>query len=472
MTRDEVRAAGRRLSGLHCRFASCFGRKEARDHSLVYLNGLLLCEGRKNVERIALRFAHDGRGLPPEQKEVVALQEFLSVSPWKGSRVMDEIQQVFAEEFMLSASQWPIGTVGVIDETSFIKRGPESCGVKRQYCGRTGHPENCQVGVFLVGVVPAGTLLLDHQLYLPKEWIKDKHRRKKTRVPKEIRFQTKPQIAISQLKRTLQAGRVHFDWIAADALYGHDGPFLDALEKLSLRYVVAAPANTRLWPKAYTSEIRPWLGRRTPSACKTQRNAKTVEAIAAGLPDAAWRVIHLREGSKGPLAFEFARVRAWAIRARQPGPPVWLVIRRTLGREPEYKYYVSNADESTPLETLALVGATRFRVEEFFEESKGALGMTDYEARGWNSWHHHMSLVALAHLFVAQTRRDLKAKVPELTLPMALELVRSALQRPHLSEDEAIHLTEYHLQRNRTAHQSHRKTWLQKNKRPIPKPLL
>ena len=472
MTRDEVRAAGRRLAGLHCRFARCFGRKEARDHSQVYLKGLLLGEGRKNVERIALRFASDGEGSPPEQKEVVALQEFLSVSPWKARDVMEEIQQVFGEEFVSSASQWPIGTVGVIDETSFIKRGPESCGVQRQYCGRIGQPENCQVGVFLVGVVPAGTLLLDHQLYLPKEWLKDKYRRTKTHIPKEIRFQTKPQIAISQLKRVLQAGHVRFDWIVADALYGHDGPFLDALEKLSLRYVVAVAGNTRLWPKAYTSEIRPWLGARTPSAVKTRKTAKTVAAIAASLPAAAWQVIHVREGSKGPLAFEFARVRAWALRRQKPGPPVWLVIRRTLERKPEYKYYVSNADESTPLETLALVGGTRFRVEEFFEESKGALGMADYEARGWNSWHHHMSLVALAHLFVAQTRRDLRAKVPELTLPMAMELVRSALQRPRLSEEDAIHLTEYHLKRNRTARQSHRKSWLQKNKGSIPEPLL
>ena len=200
--------------------------------------------------------------------------------------------------------------------------------------------------------------------------------------------------------------------------------------------------------------------------------AKTVETIAAELSSKAWQKVHLREGAKGPLVFEFARFRAWAIRRKRPGPPVWIVIRRSLGKDPEYIYYMSNANESVPLETLALVGGTRFRVEEYFEEGKGAFGVADYEARGWISWHHHMSMVALAHLFVTQTRRDLQTEVPELTLPMALRLLQSTLKRPQLDEDGAIRLTEYHLNRNRIAHQSHRKSWLQKHKKEIPKPLL
>jgi len=472
MTRDEVRAVARRLTGLDSRFAFCFRRKEPQKHSLLYLRGLLLAEGRKNVERIALRFATAGDGSPAGQKEVVALQEFLTVSPWEAGDVMQEIQATFAEQFVPSTSQWSLGTVGVFDETSFIKSGPESCGVKRQYCGRWGHTANCQVGVFLVGVTPAGSALLDHQLYLPKEWIQDKKRRRKTRVPTSLRFQTKPQIAIAQLKRTLAAGNVRFDWLTVDALYGRDHKFLEALEQLHQHYVAQVSVTTRLWPKEYAGQLRPWLGDRLPSQKETQKTAKTVGAIGAALPASAWQTIHLREGANGPLVFEYARIRAWSVRRNKPGPPVWLVIQRTLGADPEYQYYLSNADESVSLETLALVMATRFRVEEFFEQSKSALGMGHYEARSWTSWHHHMSLVALAHLFLTQTRRDLKAKVPELTLPMALELLQSALQRPHLSEEDAIRLTEYHLQRNATARRSHRKSWLRRHKKEIPKPLL
>jgi SRSO17 transposase len=472
MTRDEVRAVGRKLTVLHGRFAKHFGRREASRHSLVYVKGLLLGPGRKNVERIALRFALAADGSPAAQNEVLAMQEFLTASPWLAGDVMREVQAVFAEQFVPSTSDWPLGTVGVIDETSFPKQGSESCGVQRQYCGELGDTANCQVGVFLLGVTPAGTALLDHELYLPREWANDRARRKKTHVPPEIRFRKKTDLALAQLKRTRAAGHVRFDWLVADALYGHDGTFLDALERLGERYVVAVAKDTRVWPKAYTGEIRPWLGFRPPGPKKTQRAAKTVSAIGATLSASAWQKIHLRAGAKGPLAFEFARLRVWAIRDRKPGPPVWVIIRRTLGKDPEYKYYLSNADESTSLETLALVGATRFRVEEFFKETKGALGLGDYEARGWTSWHHHMSLVALAHLFLVQTRLELKTDTPELTLPMALELVRSSLPRPQLTEEDAIRLTEYHLERNKIAQQSHRKSWLQKHKTTIPKPLL
>jgi SRSO17 transposase len=472
MTRDEVRAVGRRLAGLHSRFSPCFGRSETQHHSLVYLKGLLLGEGRKNVERIALRWAETKDGSSPTQNEVVALQEFLTISSWKAHDVMQEIRKVFAEEFVPSTSQWSIGTVGVIDESGFPKSGPESCGVKRQYCGRLGQTANCQVGVFLIGVTPAGTALLDHQLYLPKEWVADGARRKKTRVPDDVRFRTKPQIALDQVKRVLDEGHVRFDWIVADALYGHDGPFLDALQQLQQRYVVQVAADTRVWPKEYLAQIPPWLGRRRPGAKKTRQFARTVATLGAELPASAWQVICLREGAKGPMAFEFARIRAWSIRNAKPGPPVWLVIRRSLETNPEYKYYLSNADESTSLETLALVGSTRFRVEEFFEETKGELGLGHYEARAWSSWHHHMSLVALAHLFVVQTRRELKIDTPQLTLPMALELLKSAFKRPSLTEDDAIHLTEYHLHRNEVARKSHRKSWLQKHQAKIPKGLL
>jgi SRSO17 transposase len=472
MTRDEVRALGRGLAKLHARFASCFGRKEAQGHALVYLKGLVLGEGRKNVERMALRFGAAGDSSPAAAKEVVALQEFLTRSPWEASQVMREIQTAFAEQFVPSTREWPLGTVGVLDETAVAKAGSESCGVKPQYCGSLAKTANCQVGVYLLGVAPVGAALLDCQLYLPQEWARDRQRRKKTRVPAGVRFQTKTQIALSLVNRTLAAGQVAFDWLTADALYGHDGDFLSALDKLQQRYVMAVAPPTRVWPKKFTAELPPWAWEPKPTFAETKAAAKTVQQIAAQLPAAVWRIVNVRDGAAGPVAFQFARCRAWAIRAGKPGPPVWLLIRRSLGKDPEYKYYLSNADEATPLETLALVASTRQQIEQFFEEAKGSLGLADYEARSWTSWHHHMSLVALAHLFLVQTRRELRASEPALTLPLALELVRAALDRPQLSEEDAIRLTEYHLQRNATARASHHKSWLQKHKAKIPKPLL
>jgi SRSO17 transposase len=449
----ELRAAAARLHKLHGRFAPCFGRRECREHALGYLRGLLLAEGRKCVEPMAMVFGGPSE-VEPEIKpsNVLAWQRFLTVSPWEAQAVQREIQAVFNEEFVPTAGEWAIGTVGVIDGSGFVKRGSESVGVQRQWCGRLGKKENCQVGVFLLGATPAGNALLDHQLYLPEGWASDATRREKTRVPAEITFQTKPQIAAALVTRST----VSFDWVTADAEFGRDGAFLDALEQGQQRYLVEVPADTTVWT---TPPMR-----QTPDEFVRQ-----VRHLSALLPARSWETIKLREGAKGPLAFEFARLRIWSVRHRHAGPPLWLLIRRSLERVPEVKYYLSNAEPDAPLRPMAQVTGVRWRIEAFFEDAKGQLGMAQYEARSWTSWHHHMSLVALAHLFVTQTRRDLKGKNSELTLDMAMLLLRSALPRPQLSLKDAQDLVEYHQERNRQATESHRKRWLAKHLKLVPR---
>jgi SRSO17 transposase len=448
----ELRATAAKMGRLHLRFVPCFGRRECQEHCLGYLRGLLLAEGRKNVERMALIFGGTSPGRPKvEQSVVLAWQRFLTVSPWEAHAVQREIQAVFNEEFVPTAGQWPVGTVGVLDGSGFVKHGPESVGVQRQWCGRVGKKENCQVGVFLLGVTPAGTALLDHQLYLPESWAADPSRRTKTRVPAEVTFQTKPQIAAALVARCA----THFDWITADEEFGRDGAFLDALENASQRYLLEIPNNTTVWtgkPLHQTPDAYVW----------------PVHLLAAGTAASDWQVIQLREGAKGPLAFEFIRLRVWSVRHRHAGPPLWLLIRRSLERVPEIKYYLSNAQADTPLETMAQVTGVRWRVEEFFEDGKSQLGMADYEARSWTSWHHHMSLVALAHLFVTQTRRDLNRAIPDLTLDLALQVIRSSMNRPYLSIEDATELIQYHLARNRQARKSHRKSWLAKHPNVVP----
>lgn len=280
----ELRAAAVRLVNLHGRFADCFGRREAREHALGYLRGLLLATGRKSVEPMALMFGGTSLDQPEiEQSVALAWQRFLTSSPWEAQDVQWRIQAVFNEEFVPTAAGSPLGTVGVIDGSSFVKRGTDSVGVERQWCGRLGKKENCQVGVFLLGVTPAGSILLDHQLYLPEGWAADAARRKKTRVPAEITFQTKPQIAAALLARSC----VHFDWLTADAEFGRDGDFLDALEANDQRYLLEVPANTTVWPEEPM--------RQTPDEMVWQ-----VSQLAQTLPATAWHVIQLREGAKGP----------------------------------------------------------------------------------------------------------------------------------------------------------------------------
>lgn len=473
MTRDEVRAAARRVTQWHERFAGLFGRKEPQAHSLVYVKGLMSNQDRKSVEPIALQFARGPNGEAATQKEVVALQEFLTLSPWEAGRVFEEIHAVFTEELVPTTSQWSLGTVGVIDESGFVKAGTESVGVARQWCGRLGKTANCQVGVYLTGVTPGGTAILDSQLFLTEEWIADKARRKKTRVPKEVKFQTKPQIAAELIRRARASGRVRFDWITADELYGSTGEFLDAMDAMDQRYVVEVRKNTIVWTvdPATLPGAFPGPKRRKKLGYYRYPETKSVEKVAAELPPEAWSPLLLREGAKGPLVHEFAAVRVWAMRHYKAGPPIWLLLRRTTEKT-DLKYYVSNASEETPWQDIALAGAARWRVEECFEDGKMHLGMADYEARSWSSWHHHMALVALAHLYVTLTKRDVKQDVPELTLDLAIRVLRASFARPTLSEEEAMDIIDYHIERNRTAHASHRKSWLAKHKRLAKKLLL
>jgi SRSO17 transposase len=418
----------------------------------------MTCPERKSVEPIAL-LVGDGR--------VSALQKFLNIAPWDHDAIQAEIQDVFAAELSPTASADAVGIVGVVDESGFAKKGDHSAGVDRQYNGRLGKEDNCQVGVYLVAVAPGGSALMDHQLYLPESWCQDdeatRQRRAKAHIPETIAFQTKPEIAAAMVRRTEIAGQVALDWITADEEYGRKGDFLDELEALGKRYVVEVPVNTTVWTKDPAECIPPYGGKgRVPT--KPSRDAvSSVKEVAASWEATTWRRLCVGQGAKGPLWYEFAAVRVWAVRHGEAGRPIWLLVRRSLEAEPEIKYYVSNADETTPLEVLARVACMRHKVEDFFEDSKTYLGMAQYETRSWVGWHHHMSLVALAHLFITLTRRDLQKRTPELTLDRVVRLLWSAIGRPTLSVEAAIELVNYHINRNRIARDSHMKSWMAKN---------
>lgn len=462
MTRDEICAAARRLYGWHGRFAPLFGRKEARAHSLEYVRGLMANQERKSVEPIALRFAENPQGGIPAENEVVALQGFLRDSPWEAGDVFCEIQAVFTEELVPSAAGSPIGTVGVIDESGVAKSGDQSVGAAVQWCGRLGKTANCQVGVHLIGLTPAGFAALDAQLFLPEGWIGDTERREKTRVPETVKFQTKPQIAAELLRRTREAGKVRFDWIIADEVYGDSGDLMDDLEAARQQYVLEVRSNTLVCTvdPATLPGSSPGPKRRRKLGSYRYREIRSVREIVADLSAEAWQPLKLRDGSKGPLVFEYVALRVWAMRHGRPGPPIWLLFRRSLAKKPQTWYYLSNAGDDTPWEHMALVTGARIRVEEYFEDAKMHLGMAACESRAWSSWHHHMALVALAHLYVTLAKRELNRNTPELTLDMALSLLQSAFACKTLSMEHAEHLVEYHLRRNKIAHDSHEKAWL------------
>jgi SRSO17 transposase len=405
VTPDDVRAAAEQLVDFHERFAPLFGKDQAQDHAYDYIKGLMVCPERKSVEPIALLVGHG---------DVKGLQKFIGAAPWAYDDVMAEAQSLFADELTPSAAGSPVGVVGVIDESCFSKKGAHSAGVARQHNGRLGKEDNCQVGVFLVGVTPAGSALLDHQLFLPESWCAAtrvaEYRRDRAHIPGDVAFRTKPRIAAELIRNVAVLGQVELDWVVADSEYGRAGHFLDELELLGQRYVLAAPATSVFWTADPAGCVPAYTGRGRKPTAPPRNAARTVAEVADELPASAWEALQVREGAVGPLVFEFAAIRVWGVRHRKPGPPSWLLIRRSLGDEPEIKYYVSNADGETPLSTLALVACTRCRVEEFFEDGKSYLGMNQYETRSWAGWHHHMALVGLAHLFVTLVRKRLQKK--------------------------------------------------------------
>jgi SRSO17 transposase len=455
MTKDDVRAAAKRLVQFHERFAPSFGKDQAQDNAFTYIKGLMICPERKSIEPIALNV---GKG------NVSAMQKFINSGPWDHEDIQADLQHVFAKELVPTAADSPIGVVGVVDESAFTKKGDKSAGVARQHNGRLGKEDNCQVGVFLTAVTPGGAALLEHQLFLPEHWCQQtqesKERRNAAHVPPGIEFRTKPQIAAHLIRAVAVLDSVQLDWVVADELYGRSGRFLDELEALNQNYVVEVPVTTHVWTTDPTLSVPAYSGRGRIPTRPAPGSSLSVKEVGASLPAAAWRTLLVAQGAKGPLAFDFAAVPIWQKRHDKPGPQGWLMIRRSLDPTPEIKHYISNAAETTQLEVLAQVGCTRFRVEEFLEDSKTYLGMTQYETRSWTGWHHHMSLVALAHLFVTLVRRDLRKETPALTLDRTIRLLKSAMKLPHLDEDHALRLVDYYIRRNEIAQKSHEKTWM------------
>jgi SRSO17 transposase len=403
MTPDDVRAAAERLVDFHERFAPLFGKEQAQDHAYDYVKGLMVCPDRKSIEPIASLVGHG---------DVSGLQKFINAAPWQYDDIQAEVQALFDDELAPSAAGSPVGVVGVIDESAFAKKGEHSAGVARQHNGRLGKEDNCQVGVFLVGVAPAGTALLDHRLYLPESWCADtpeaRARREKAHVPEGVTFQPKARIAAELVGGVAALGQTRLDWVVADEEYGKAGHFHDAMDESGQRYVLEVPVTTTVWTEDPAGCVPAYGGRGQPPKRPTREGVKSVAAVAAGLPAGAWHALKVREGAVGPLVFEFAAVRVRAMRDRKPGPPVWLLIRRSLEATPEVKYYISNGDAEVPREVLAPVACTRHQVEEYLGEAKTYLGMAQYETRSYIGWHHHMALVAVAHLFVTLTRLRLK----------------------------------------------------------------
>jgi len=384
----DVAALAAELAAYHALFAPLFARAEQRRGALCYLQGQLLDLERKTIEPLALALAGG---------DVQALQQFISQSPWDAEAVLLRHQEIVAQ----TLGDAETGVL-IVDGCDFPKQGRESVGVARQWCGASGKVANCQASVVACYASRHGYTLVDRRLYLPEKWFTPAYAERRARcgVPPEVAFRTKPQLAGEIVAAVHDRAVLPFRYVTGDEGFGANTVLLDQLTAADLIYLAEVPHTTRVW--------RPQEDDAAPAAL----TAVEVGALAAALPAAAWTRQLIKEGAKGPLEADIARVRARATRDGQPGPEVWVVLRRSLGDTPTLKAYLSNASADTPLATLVWLCGMRWPVETSLLEAKGEVGLDHYEVRGWVGWHHHITLSFLAHHFLVRARLHLGEKKP------------------------------------------------------------
>jgi SRSO17 transposase len=362
---EEVRAWAAGLEALHARIAPRFARAEPRRRVLAYLRGLLGNVGRKNGWQLA---EHAGEATPD------GMQRLLATADWDPDLVRDDLRGYLVEHL------GDPGAVLVVDETGFLKKGTTSVGVQRQYSGTAGKVDNCQLGVFLAYAGPRGRAFIDRELYLPRSWTNDPARCRAARVPAEVPFRTKPQLARVMLERALDAG-VPASWVTADEVYGGDPALRGWLEDRGLSYVLAVKGTE-------------------PLGTATQRSA-TAAQVAASVPVEQWVACSAGHGAKGRRLYDWARVELAATAAG--GCARWLLVRRSR-RDGELAFYACSGPASTSLVGLVRVAGTRWAVEEGFQQAKTEVGLDHYEVRRWPGWYRHITLALLAHAFLVVTR--------------------------------------------------------------------
>ena len=391
MRPDQIEALRPRLDEFLAEFAPFFATYKTRDHFRTYVEGQLGPLERKSVEPIA-----DAAGVGSRN-----LQEFLSLLSWEEDGVRDQIQKRVARERQGEE------TIGLIDETSFAKKGTETACVQRQYCGATGKVDNCVVSVHLAFCSGDFHTLLDSTIYMPKEtWAEKPARRKKVGIPKDLAYKPLHEIALDQIERARMNG-VRLDWIGADERYGEVPAFLETLEGWGLRYVLEVPSGLTGWTQRPACDDE---GRLLDGAPPAKPLAEIV-THGHGVRTARFTAYHVKDTRKGPEVWEAKEVAFFQHRKRRVSPPLRLIVARNV-LDDTRKTFVSDAPASVPIETLLRVAFSRWHIERCFEDSKGEVGFDHFEVRRYGSIRRHLTVGMVSHLFLAEEAARLRGKKP------------------------------------------------------------
>lgn len=416
------------------------------DSAIGYLRGLYQ-SSRANLKRMA---------------EVVAgsryqrLHHMLSDSAWDPAAVR---WQLVADA---NAGFGPGGTALVIDESGFAKKGAHSAGVARQWIGRLGKTDNCQVGVFAAVTRREVAALVDAQLYLPEDWVKDTERCETAGIPEEERvFRTKGEIALDMVLRARRDG-LKFDWVTFDGGYGHLPWLLNALDDEDIPFLAEVHSDQGIYLTDPAPAVPAYSGRgKRPTQPVTTQPVLEVQTWAQAQPESAWRQMKLRDGQKGEIQAECLKARVFVWDGKSTAARQWhLLVRREIhGRQ--LKFCLSNAKPCASLRQLVNMQAARHFVERAFEDAKSACGMADYQVRGWTAWHHHMALAMIALMFLAKERLARRDTHRLLSCRDIVEILQYKLPTKIQSDqDLAMAIAQRHLHRMMAAQSAYGKQGL------------
>lgn len=367
-----------------------------------YCKGLLLPGERKSVEPMAARLAPGN----VKQKHQ-SLHHLVADAPWEDATLLRQVRDSVLPGMQ---THGPV-QAWIVDDTGFPKQGKQSVGVARQYCGQLGKQDNCQVAVSLSIATTGSSLPIAWRLYLPDDWAKDKARRKKTKIPIEIGFQTKPKIALEQIRQAV-AEQVPPAPVLADAAYGNDSGFREGISNLGLKYAVGVQSSMTVWqPGEGPLPKKKWSGKgRPPSVRQRDETHRPVTAkeLAMTLPASAWKKVYWREGVNGKLQSRFAGARVRPAHRdyerSEPHPAEWLLIEWPAKEKEPTKYWLSTLAADIKLKDLVHLAKHRWIIERDYEELKQELGLGHYEGRGWRGFHHHATLCIAAYGFLVAER--------------------------------------------------------------------
>lgn len=402
---EAIRGLKKPLADFLDEFKDCFSYQKTRTHLKSYMQGQLSNLVRKSVEPIAL-----AAGVP-----VRTLQEFLSHHVWDEGRLRNRVQQIVARDHADPHA------IGIIDETSFQKKGTHTPGVQRQYCGTVGKQDNCIVTVHLAFAAEDFHCLLDGALFLPESWSNDRERCQKAGIPDDLVYRPKHEIALALYDHAKSNG-VHFEWLTFDEWYGAKPSFLRGLTDRGQLFVGEVPRNFLGWltlPKITTRPYTPAGCRKplkTPRIVSGSETPHTVENLLTYSPvlrQQPWVKYRVKDGTRGPMIWE---VKHAMIHVKdENGLPTCvyhLLVARNVLNPQEIKYFISNAPPDTAVETLLIVAFSRWRVERCFEDDKGEIGLDHYEGRKYIGLIRHLAISAASLLFLARTRETLKKRFP------------------------------------------------------------